>query len=74
MGIFHYLFWTSLLALAYTYFGYMLVLFVLVQFKKNKKITPSEILKDVTIIVPAYNEEFVLKNKIDNCLELDYAK
>lgn len=73
MGIFHYLFWTSLLALAYTYFGYMLVLFVLVQFKKNKKITPSEILKDVTIIVPAYNEEFVLKNKIDNCLELDYA-
>lgn len=73
MGIFHYLFWTSLIALAYTYLGYMIILFVIVLFKKNIKTVQSENSNDVTLIIPAYNEGFILQDKIDNCLELGRA-
>lgn len=68
-----YIFWVSLLAVAYSYFGYPLLLVVVgmlgpCPLRRNAShYTPS-----VTIIVPAYNEAAVIGRKIENLLALDY--
>ncbi|PIY82041.1 MAG: hypothetical protein COX96_05020 [Candidatus Omnitrophica bacterium CG_4_10_14_0_2_um_filter_44_9] len=67
------LFITSILIIAYTYFGYPLLLMVfsalLVNPVKKKDITPM-----VSIIVSAYNEEKNIESKVANLLELDYPR
>ena len=59
---------------AYTYFIYPLLLIILVRicpkiWKKDENHLPS-----VSMIIPAYNEEHCIADKLDNCLELDYPK
>lgn len=67
------LFCFSLIALFYTYFGYLMLSVLLGKiFKKTidkKDITPS-----VTLLIPAYNEENVIAGKLENSLKLDYPK
>ncbi len=71
-------FWVSLGILFYSYFGYGLVLFVLVKVKR--KINPAstypipseENLPEVTVLVAAYNEEDYITEKIENTLSLHY--
>jgi poly-beta-1,6-N-acetyl-D-glucosamine synthase len=57
--------------LAYVYAGYPLLIITLAKFFRhpvNKKaITPS-----VTIVIPTFNEEVVITEKIENTLHLDY--
>lgn len=59
--------------IVYTYFLYPLMLSFLSIFKKD---THSKITNDhypsVTMVIAAYNEENVLKDKIRNCIDLDY--
>ena len=71
------LFWISLFTLAYCYFGYGILLFLL---NKTKRLfsfsTKNKILEDpipVTLIVAAYNEAAVLEAKIKNTLALHYS-
>lgn len=76
------LFWFSLLGVFYSYFGYGLVLWLILKikrgvFKNSNK--PSLLLKDdalpeVTFMVAAYNEELWIMDKIRNSLALDYPK
>ena len=70
------IFWLSLSALAYTYFGYPLLVSALVAFKKKRALCASpadaEEYPLVSLMIPAYNEEAIIRRKIDNSLELDY--
>ncbi len=67
------IFWGSAFLLFHVYVGYPLTLYVIAGIAKKPwiqaTITPS-----VTILVSAYNEENVIKQKIENCLSLAYPK
>ncbi len=74
------LFWASAFIVVYTYVGYGLVLFGLVQlrrFIKGKRVLPT-IPKDghpsLTLVVAAYNEADIMVTKIENTLALRYPK
>lgn len=65
------LFWISLLAIAYTYFGYLAALLCISREKfKWEKDGGAKL--SVTILVPAYNEENVIRTKLENLLIQDY--
>lgn len=71
------LFWTLFFGSFYSYFGYPLFLWLLIQikrlFQKNKQ-TPSipTHVPDVTLIIPAYNEKEIVDEKMQNTLALNY--
>lgn len=66
-------FWAALALALYTYFGYPFLLYVMAKLHKlpvkRYRVTPS-----VSLIVPYYNEETRIEQKIDNCLELLYPR
>jgi len=71
------LFWFCVFIIFYTYAGYGLLLFVLVQLKrlflrKEELPYPDEELPHVTVVIAAYNEEEIIGEKIQNTLALDY--
>jgi len=66
------LFWIFIFAIVYVYLGYPCLLILLSIFKgekiaRGKRFTPS-----VSLVVVAYNEEKVIRQKIENSLVLDY--
>lgn len=66
------IFWISLVLLAYTYFGYYLILLLSSRFvKKNRKSDLNHI-PTVSVLIAAYNEEKVIEEKLKNCLSLEY--
>ena len=71
--VFIFLFWISVGLLVYVFFGFVAVLGLLSQFKRSpiqkRDITPS-----VSIVVCAFNEEKHIRQKIDNCLKLEYPR
>ncbi len=61
----------------YTYIGYGIIIVILVGIKKilfKNKINNDEYYPMVTMLVAAYNEESIIKEKIKNSFELDYPK
>jgi biofilm PGA synthesis N-glycosyltransferase PgaC len=72
------LFWFSLFVIFYSYIGYGILLYFLVQLKKvfagNKtNNSDKEIFEpEISLIVSAYNEEDFIERKIKNTLELKY--
>ncbi|NQY07796.1 MAG: glycosyltransferase family 2 protein, partial [Flavobacteriaceae bacterium] len=64
------LFWILALIVFYTYIGYGMILFLLVQLKKmwttEKTFFDSEIEPYVTLVIPAYNELSFIPDKIKN--------
>ena len=76
------LFWSIIALLFYTYLGYGLFLWGLVQLKRIKnKYQSDHLLNDsiyklpsLTLIIPAYNELECLGEKVANSLSLDYPK
>lgn len=67
------LFWLCLFLICSCYFGYPLVLIILGQFF-TKSVKKAEITPSVSLLIPAYNEEKVIAQKIENCLSSDYPK
>ena len=71
-------FWLSLIIVFYTYLGYGIVLYLLVKTKelfskqKAKALPTKENLPEVTLFITAFNEEAVVKDKMDNCRAQDY--
>ena len=65
-------FWLSVAALVYVYFGFPLCLWLLTRRKTQAPPVDSCDLPSITFIVAALNEESVLEEKIDNCFALDY--
>lgn len=70
MGI---IFWTSLSLLIYTYFGYLILLFLFSKLKSNPA-TKSNFVPKVSFLIAAYNEEKAIEQKILNTLDLNYPK
>ena len=69
-------YWLSLFIVFYTFFGYGILLYILVKIriaiKGKRKIPPAANLPTVTLIVAAYNEEDFIIEKIKNTLALTY--
>src|SRR5688572_23040657 len=66
-------FWIAVVAIAYTYAGYPLLLMVLSSFR-SKPVRRREFTPRVTVIIAAYNEERDIAEKLENTLALDYPK
>jgi biofilm PGA synthesis N-glycosyltransferase PgaC len=73
-------FWISLFIIFYSYIGYGILLYFLVQvkrvFRPEKK--TDQLIKDrepqITLVVSAYNEQDFIEKKINNTLGLDYPE
>jgi len=70
---FQILFWVAIVAIAYTYVGYPLLLILISKFRA-KPIAQRESTPSLTVIIAAYNEERDLAAKLENTLALDYPK
>lgn len=66
-------FWLSAAAVVYTYAGYPLLITFLARFI-HRPIRRAPMTPRVTLIIPAYNEESVIAEKIENSLALDYPR
>lgn len=75
MEIIELIFWISLAAILYTYIGYPFVLWILSFFKRK---TPNVPLLNyqpkVSLLISAYNEEWIIRDKVINALSLEYPK
>lgn len=75
MVIFSFLFWLSLGLLFYCYAGYGILVFLMnnirVLLARNKSL-PETDWPSLTLVIPAYNEEKILEQKIINTKALDY--
>jgi cellulose synthase/poly-beta-1,6-N-acetylglucosamine synthase-like glycosyltransferase len=75
-------FWACLFLVFYTYMGYGIFLYVLVLFKRlfkkktntEQTISVNSHLPLVTLMICAYNEEDVVKEKMQNIRQLNYPK
>ena len=72
-------FWTSFFIVFYSYFGYGILLWVLVKLKKifrksRSGKADSSFQPAVALVIAAYNEEDYIEEKIENSLQLDYPK
>ncbi|MBC7555308.1 MAG: glycosyltransferase family 2 protein [Taibaiella sp.] len=72
-------FWLSLFLVFYTFFGYGILLYLLVKLRialKGRRVVPlvNDSLPTVTLIVAAYNEEDFIEQKIQNTLGLNYPE
>ncbi len=68
------LFWLFLFLIAYTYLIYPLLVIGLSGLLTDRDKQTLERFPSVTMVVPAYNEEGVIEEKIHNCLSLDYPQ
>jgi poly-beta-1,6-N-acetyl-D-glucosamine synthase len=72
------LFWLGFLLIFYSYFGYGIVLYLMVRIKRLfnpvKLFKTDEFEPEVCFVVPSYNEAGIIKEKIKNCLALDYPE
>ncbi len=78
MEILKFFFWFCLFLVFYSYVGYGIVLFFLVQIKRlftNEKVNFNDQYQpDVTFVVAAFNEQDWIEDKIRNCIAFDYPK
>jgi len=70
------LFWIFLFVIFYSYLGYGIVLYAIVKIKrlftKSLKTFVPDYLPEVTLLIAAYNEKDYIREKIENCMALDY--
>ncbi len=68
-----FIFWLSIFIVIYVYLGYPLIIGILAVFLR-KPINKADIEPSVSLIIVAYNEEDVIREKIENSLGLDYPE
>ncbi len=71
------LFWISTTIIIYHYLGYGILITFLSKLKEKKAQLPrlkDEDLPAVTLVIAAYNEEEIIKEKIKNSVSLDYPE
>lgn len=69
-----FIFWVCTFIIVYGYLLYPLFLYILNIFWKPKPHKSSDTLPNVSVIISMYNEEKVIRERIENCLSLDYPK
>ena len=67
-------FWLCASLVLYVYFGYPLLLLILSKLRPAPPVRKGDITPTVSLIIPAYNEEQVIAQKIENSLALHYPK
>lgn len=65
-------FWASVVLIAHTYLIYPILLYLLTAGRRTPRYAPMEELPEVAIVIAAYNEESVLRAKLENTLAIDY--
>jgi cellulose synthase/poly-beta-1,6-N-acetylglucosamine synthase-like glycosyltransferase len=68
-----FIFWLLIKLILYCYFGYPLIMAVL-SWVLPRPIKKGECEPAVSIVLSIWNEEDVIKNKIENLLALDYPE
>lgn len=74
------IFWISLFTIFYTYLGYGLIVYFILNIRRTFKGTPAKLiyktedLPTCTLVIAAYNEEGLMLEKIQNTLSLTYPK
>lgn len=68
-----FLFWLSVLFVAYAYVGYPLVLMML-STRRNHPVSKGNISPSVSFIITAYNEQARIREKLENTLSQDYGR
>ncbi len=63
-----------MLILSYVYIGYPLLLVLIRLILPEKKVDRKDIFPEVSLLISCFNEEAVMREKLDNCLVLDYPK
>ena len=66
------LFWVSVLAVVYAYAIYPVLLLLFRWVRRPVERRMSKELPHVSILIAAFNEEKVIRRRIENCLKLDY--
>lgn len=79
MGAMEWIFWLLILLVFYTYLGYGILLFVIVGLKrllglKSAVVYNANYEPNVTLVIPAFNEEDYIEDKALNSLALSYPK
>jgi cellulose synthase/poly-beta-1,6-N-acetylglucosamine synthase-like glycosyltransferase len=64
--------WVSFAALAYVYVGYPAGIALLVRVRGARPVRRDAVLRPVSLVISAYNEAAVIRQKIENALSLDY--
>ena len=75
MIFFKIIFWLSFFVLIYAYLGYGMLLWIYLRWFQNKKSKIEDLTQfepTVTLIIATYNEELIIKDKIENSKQLDY--
>lgn len=74
-------FWIALFIVFYTYIGYGILLYIIIRLKRlfvgrpHEAVLPADDeLPTMTLMICAYNEEDIVKEKMANTLALDYPK
>jgi len=71
-------FWILAFIVIYTYLGYGIILYILVKLKERFyppiKTTFSNEFPEITLLIAAFNEELVIRDKMINCRELQYPE
>jgi biofilm PGA synthesis N-glycosyltransferase PgaC len=68
-------FWSSLALVLYSYAGYPLVLFLAAKLRRaGRRASHPDHLPSVCLLISAFNEEKVIRKKIENSLGLDYPR
>lgn len=68
------IFWTCLFLVVYSYVLYPILLVIFGKFWIKERFRKSDELPGISIVIAAYNEEKVIKSRIENCLKGDYPR
>ena len=70
-----FVFWSSLAVILYSYVGYPFLLFLVKRLvKRDRHASTVEYCPSVCLLVSAFNEEKIIRKKIENSVGLDYPK
>jgi poly-beta-1,6-N-acetyl-D-glucosamine synthase len=72
MSVLSILFWLLLAAVFYSYIGYALMVWLLRKVRPRRSKAETKVYPPVTIVIPCYNEEKILRQKLENTLALQY--
>lgn len=78
MNLLEYIFWFGVLAVGYTYLGYGLIGWVLINlrgpYKDKRSADPNVELPTIALVIPCFNEAEGILLKVADCRQLNYPK
>src|SRR5690554_649017 len=66
--------WLSVGLMVFHYIGYPMLIGLLARLKTVRPLPDQEDLPAVTMLISVYNEEKVIRARLENCLKLDYPR